>query len=870
MAAMELWERSAALAVLNGMLRESATAGRVALIAGEAGIGKTALVRAFAAACGSRARVLWGICDPLVTPRASGPLHDIAHQLGGALAHGVSEGLSTPHMFLALVDELSVRPRTPQRVVVVEDVHWADEATLDMLTFLGRRVDRLATLLVVTYRDDEIGIDHPLRPVLAALPRQATRTVPMAPLSRGCVAEQAGLAGRDADEVFTLTGGNPLLVTELIATHDRSIPVTVRDLILARLGGLSRLARETAQLVSVIPTRAEAAVLAGIEEPVEECIAAGVLVSDGDAVAYRHELLRRAVEDSLSPARRASLHRRALALLARVEGTDPARLVHHARNGGDAPALLRYGLVAAAGAAAVGAHREAVAHYRAIRPYVARLPTAERAEVLEAYGFQAYLAGLAADGLEARRAALNVRRTLGEPVRVSENLRWISRLAWWSGEGQLARAAASDAVDALPADAPRIELAMAYSNLSQLHMLANKCLPAVHWGERARVLADRLNDPETSLHALINVSIARGSSGDRSASEILRRAYTTASEAGLVDSAARALGSLAGIMLQRSDYAAAAPVVDEVLEYAITNDLDGYVQHLLGLRATIRVEQCAWDAALDDAEASLGRMDRPSVAVINAFVARGRILAARGETGALSILDCAAERAYGIGEIHWVGPVASARAEYFLIEGDTVRAADEARRGLALALETGHPGHIGELSYRLWQATGTPAVKATGPAPFRLMMQGDWAAAAAGLAELGRGYTRLAALAEGDRPAAVEALAVLTELGAARATRNVQARLRRRGMTAVPRGPRPSTAANAAGLTVRQLEVLALLADGLSNTAIADRLTVSHRTVEHHVSAVKDKLAVVTRGEVIAAAHRLNLVAERADTTGGD
>jgi len=425
-------------------------------------------------------------------------------------------------------------------------------------------------------------------------------------------------------------------------------------------------------------------------------------------------------------------------------------------------------------------------------------------------------------------------------------------------------------VDALPADASGTELAMAYSNLSQLHMLAHECTPAIEWGKRARRLADRLNDLETSLHASINVDIARCNSGDASAAAGLRLAYVRASEAGLVDSAARALGSLAGTMLQRSEFAAAGPVVDEALEYAMANDLDGYAQHLLGLRAVIRVEQCAWDAALDDAEASLGRPNRPGVAVINALLARGRILGARGLTGALSALDRAAEQAYGIGEIQWIGPVASARAEHFLIEGDPARAADEARRGLALAIEKEHSGYVGELTYRIWQATGTSAPPPTGPAPFRLMMTGDWAAAATEWAELGCRYARLAALAEGDRPAAVAALAGLTELGALRAMRTVQTRLRRRGMPSVPRGPRPSTVANAAGLTVRQLEVLALLAEGLSNADIAARLTVSHRTVENHVSAVKDKLAVSTRGQAIAAAHRLNLVgdpvADRAPT----
>ena len=101
-------------------------------------------------------------------------------------------------------------------MVVVEDAHWADEATLDWLAFLGRRIDRLSALLFVTYRNDEVGPDHPLRGVLAALPNAVVRRVPIEPLSQDCVSEQARQAGRDGESVYQLAGGNPLLVTELL------------------------------------------------------------------------------------------------------------------------------------------------------------------------------------------------------------------------------------------------------------------------------------------------------------------------------------------------------------------------------------------------------------------------------------------------------------------------------------------------------------------------------------------------------------------------------------------------------------------------------------------------------------------------------
>jgi DNA-binding CsgD family transcriptional regulator len=868
---MELWERSAALALLEDLLRDTANAGRLALVAGEAGIGKSALVQAFAAQCGSRARVLWGVCDPLVTPRASGPLHDIARQAGGALADALDAGSSQSDHFGALIEELSGPGHRPRRVLVVEDVHWADEATLDMLVFLGRRIARLPALLVVTYRDDEVGPEHPLRVALAALPRESVRVVPVTPLSRECVAEQitrAGsvAAGRDPGEVYELTGGNPLLVTELLGTDDHAVPATVRHLTLARLRRLSPPARDVARLVSVIPTRTDATILVDVEEAVDECLSAGMLVARGDAVAYRHELLRRAVEGSLSPARRAAQHRHALSLLAGVDGIDPARLVHHARLAGDVPALLRYGVVAAARAAALGAHREAAAHYRAVRPHVDRLNARERMELLEAYAFEAYLAGVAAEGLEPLRAALAERERLGERVRAGDNLRCISRLEWWSGNRDAAIAAAIRATELLETEDPGRELAMAYSNRSQLHMLAYELDPAIEWGERARELAERLGDVETSVHASTNVISAWLGRGDPTAAVAMRRVHADAAAAGLPLHAARALVNLASCLVETWEYVAGAAALDDAFAYASAHDLGGFSQYLLGVLAGVRLERCEWDAALAAASESLEGPTRFSSQVLPALVARGRILAARGLDGALAMLDIAADRAYGIGELQWIGPVASARAEYFLLEGDPDRAAAEARRGLAIALEKGHPWFADELAYRLYQAGGPaaaarPAADAPLPlSPYRLLMAGDWSSAAAAWAACGRGYARVEALSAGDRTAVVEALGILAELGAVRTAQRLRAELRRRGMAGVPRGPRPSSAANAAGLTARQMEVLGLLAEGLTNADIAARLTLSPKTVENHISAVLDKLDVATRGQAVAAARRRHLV----------
>ncbi|MCZ7423274.1 AAA family ATPase [Verrucosispora sp. WMMA2121] len=859
---MQLYERSTALRLLDTLLRGAADGGRVGLIAGEAGIGKSSVVKAFAAACGGRAVVLWGACDPLVTPRALGPLHDIARQTGGALAEAVAAGAGQAELFSALVAELSGPRQRPPRVMVVEDAHWADEATLDLLVFLGRRIERLPALLLVTYREDEVGTEHALRAALASVPRSAVTPVPVTPLSAACVAGLAADHGRSGAEIFQLTGGNPLLVTELLAA-DRALPATVGDLTRARLRRLSAAAREVAHLVSVIPTSAEAAVLAGAEDAVDECVAGGVLVARGDMMAYRHELLRRAVEESLTPPRRAALHRLALTRLARIEGTDPARLVHHARLGGDHAELVRFGPRAAAGAAAQGAHREAVAHFRAVRPHAAMLPEGDRINLLESYAEQAYLAGMASEGLEPVTAAVAERERLGDPFALGESLRRLSRLAWWSAQAEQARDAADRAVRVLAPLGPSRALGMAYSNLAQLHMLSHRMAEAVEWGERARRLADQLDDPATSVHASINIGTARMFADPTEGQATLRAAHTTAARAGHVDDAARALVNLTTCHEQVGDYATAHAVAEEALRYADTHELGGYVQYLLGVRAVLRVGRGDWDGALSDAAESLDRASVASVAIVPALVAKGRVDAARGGDAAAT-LTRAVDAASATGELQRMAPVCAAWAEFHLLNGEAEAAARQLRPALRLAVDRGHPWFADELAFWLWRATDEPAppVAASTPAdrPYRLLMSGDWAGAAALWRARGDAYRAVQALAFGDRAAAVAALRELDRLNAVRAAQSLRAALRGRGVPGVPRGPRPASAANAAGLTPRQAQVLGLLAEGFTNAEIASRLTLAPKTIEHHVAAVLDKLGATTRGQAVAAARRRHLI----------
>jgi predicted ATPase len=360
-----LLEREEVLADLRESLAEARSGrGRLVLVVGEAGVGKSAAVREFCDEARASARVLWGGCDPLFTPRPLGPFLDIAEDAGGELEAAVEQGPTK--VVAALLRAAGDRSAT---VVVVEDVHWADEATLDVLRLLGRRLRQAPLLVVATYRDDELDRAHPLRVVVGELATQPhVERLPIPPLSAEAVAELAA-PELDAEELHRLTGGNPFYVTEVLASGMGAIPSTVRDAVLARAARLTEDARAVLDVVAISPPRVELWLLenlAGTHMPaLEECMTSGMLIGREDAVEFRHELARLAIEASLEPQRRLTLHRQALSALAAPPAGDPdvVRIANHADAAMDVDAVLRFAPLAAARAASLGAHREAAAHY---------------------------------------------------------------------------------------------------------------------------------------------------------------------------------------------------------------------------------------------------------------------------------------------------------------------------------------------------------------------------------------------------------------------------------------------------------------------------------------------------------------------------
>jgi DNA-binding CsgD family transcriptional regulator len=841
---MELVERETQLAALGEHLDAAvAGRGRLVLVSGEAGVGKTSLVRAFAEERVGDVRFARGACDGLFTPQPLAPLLELAEQIG------VSVDGPRRDVFSGTLDALRRAPT----VAVVEDVHWADEATLDLIRFLGRRLEQTTTLLVATYRDDELGPRHPLRVLLGDVPSE--RRVALPPLSERGVQALADGSEVDPAELYRLTGGNPFFVTEVLAAGGAGVPESVRDAVLARAAKLGRPAREIADAAAVVGRHAELELLARVlDEPLgalEECLAAGVLQAEGNDIAFRHELARRSVEEAIDPLRRAELHRRVLAALLTGEG-NPARLAHHAEAAGDTAAVLAHAPPAAEHAASLGAHREAAAQYERALRFADGLPRREVAELLESRAYECYLTDQVEDALAAQLEAREQYRALGDEVKEGDMLRWISRLSYLAARIEDARATARAAIAILERFPPGEELALAYANLAQLAQIDLDLDSALAWGERALALAREAGAHNIVVDVLLTMGIAETVAGrgpDR-----IERGLELALDQGTDDCVGRAYGGLAFAAMRRRDWSAADTWLDEGIRYTTDRDLDARRLYLLGWRAWASIERGRWDQAAADAEAVL-RHPYARLSRIWALLALGAVRARRGDPEFWAPLDEAVELTRGESAQKRV-PMQVVRVEAAYLAGDPARALAEA--GDFPVAELVDRSVAGKLA--VWRRRVGGKLEATGPLPepCELELAGDYAGAAAAWDLLGSVYDAAMALASSDDEDELRrSHERLLAIGARPAGAIVARRLRERGARGIPRGPREATRANPAGLTRRELEVLALLEEGLRNADIAARLVISQKTVDHHVSAILAKLGVGTRAEAVRAGAAL-------------
>jgi DNA-binding CsgD family transcriptional regulator len=864
----ELVERSAELSALGDSLTavRERSRGRLVFVRGDAGVGKTALLRTFCGGQGPRVRVLWAACDPLYAPRPLGPLLDVARVTGGELDERVGRGDKPHDVAGALLRELEVPSPT---VLVLEDVHWADEATLDVTRLVARRVEEAPAMVVATYRDEELGPTHPLRVVLGELPpNDAVTRLELAALSREAVAAMAAERGVDGDELYARTGGNPFFVTEVLAAATDEVPHTVRDAVHARAARLSPAARALLDASATLPERAELwlleALVGGTVGDIGECLSSGMLTGAGDRVGFRHELARLAIEESLPPDRRLDFHRRALAALSDRKETaiDLARLAHHAEGAADSKAVLWLAPRAAEQAASVGARREALQQYERALRFSQGLRPEERADLYEAYAEEAYVIDMRDEALSALDEALAIRRAAGDVISQGDILVRKARTVACMGRAPEAKLLQREAIELLEQAPPSGALARAYGALAMDRLIHDDHEGAAHWGGRAIDLAERTGDERALIYSLNTAGTSEIITGRPRGLEKLERSIELAKAADLGVDVGRGYINAVAAFGARHEWRESDRWLEPGIRYCRERGLEAWLESLIAHRAQSQLHQGRWDDAAETATALLN--GRPSSVLeprLGGLLVLGLVRARRGDPDVWPLLDEALERAVPTEELQVIGLVAVARAEVSWLEGRRDAVAQESDAALALAIEAGEPYALGEIAVWRRRAGIEERIDAEVAPPYAAELTGDHERAAALWSELGNPYDAALTLAGSDDEDSLRrSLDALRELGAAPAAAIVARRLRKRGARGLPRGPRPSTRANAAGLTAREVEVLELVTDGLRNAEIAERLFLSEKTVGHHVSAILRKLDVRTRGEASAAARRIGIV----------
>jgi DNA-binding CsgD family transcriptional regulator/tetratricopeptide (TPR) repeat protein len=848
---MVVLEREAQLATLAGYAEEArAGQGRLVLVSGEAGIGKSTLLEELELTLPD-ARWWWGGCDGLFTPRALGPLADIASQAGGDLQRLHTAAAPRDSLFDAVVTAL--REGVKLTVMVVEDVHWADDATLDMLRFVGRRVRAAPAMVVVTYRDDAIAPDEPLRVTLGDLASQrSTRRVGVGPLSREAVAWLAQDSCFDGDELHELTGGSPFFVTEVLAAGADGVPASARDAVLARAAGLSAPAREVLDCAALLGARIDPPVLRAATKAtadlLDQVLDTGILVADEAALRFRHEIGRQAVAAAIATHRAIDLHRSILDALVTNGCDDDVRLTFHADGCGDADLVLKHAPPAAEAAARLGSHRAAVIQYERAVHHSSGADTGTRARLYDALSDELGMVDRWEEAAAARATSIALWRELDVPLRVGDGLRKYGVVMWRLARGDEVARALGEAREVLEPLGPTEELAWLYA----VGVEEGDVDAVARTYDRSVEIARDLDKPALLAHALSGVGfIAACRNGDYDSP--MREALQISLAHGFQQEAGRSYTNYTEYLHGELRFDDAAPLVREGIRYCDEHDVATYGNCLHGGYARALTDQGRWDDALRHAHVVLESGASP-INRLFALIVAGVIAARRGlQDDADRYLTEAQQVSDGVEERAYIAFTRVALAEALWLRGDVdgARAHLTVARGWLTPLESWEAAPVRAWEHRLGVAgDDVPALE-----PFAVEVEGPPRRAAATWDEHGMPYHAALALGDSDDEADLrEAVSRLDGLGAVAAVDVVRRRMRALGLRSVPSGARATTREDPHGLTRREREVLDLVEEGMTNEQIARRLVISTKTVDHHVSAVLAKLGVSSRREAAEAA----------------
>lgn len=863
---MALIEREGLLASLQKHFEDiSDGEGHCVFISGEAGIGKTALVKAFCKKQSDECSIYHGACDALFTPRPLAPLYDILWQVNKERWPTSPSSKERSALFANFFQELSAKKG--KLLIVFEDIHWADEGTLDFIRFFARRIYQLPCLFILTYRDNEIHSMHPLRNVLGQLPPDSFTKLLVTRLSKQAVVEMATQKGYSGEDVYSVSGGNPFYVNEILASYSPGVPDNIKDSILSVYERQKEGTKNAWQIWSVMPEGLEVERIATIKNScwdIDHCFAISVILVQDGKVVFKHELYRRTIEESLTPFKRMELNKMMLELFldSFEEKGEIERILHYAKNANEKKLVVKYAPEAAVKAASIGAHKEASKLFLTAIEYFEGNDTNQLAKFYKAYAYECYLSNQIQEAITFTEKVLNNSRENSDIEKTGDSLRFLSRLWWFDGNRKNAEDFAWQAIEVLKDQPASITKAMAFSNMSQLKMLSNEPAECMLWGEKAIAMANELGNEEVLCHALNNVGSVNMfiHSSQQKGIAMLQHSLEIALRNSYHEHAARAYTNLASGLVKIKKYAFASKTLDDGIHYCEEGDLNSWNFYMLSWKARLNLETGNWREACSIADNLLKNENQPAIIKITALIVVAKILMRKGDKDVLPLLLEAKIKSFKTMELQRVIPSMTALLEYEWLTGKTIIEQNDIEQTTVLMQQTGIDLEKNEFAFWMKKAgrhfdTGKEIAEAydTSSAAKTLKAASFWE-------KTGCLYEQALVLFEGKEDDKRKAIKLVQDLDANAVYEKMKQEMRNSGIKNIPRGIRKSTRSNAALLTYREMDVLRLLKEDMHNKEIAAQLYISAKTVDHHISNILFKLDASSRSKAVREAIRLGIL----------
>jgi DNA-binding CsgD family transcriptional regulator len=861
---MALIERDGLMASLQKQFENVAGGdGHCILLNGEAGIGKTALVKAFCKNQADACSIYQGACDDLFTPRPLAPLYDVLWQVNKERWPVPPSNEERSVLFASFFQEL--RTKKGKLLIVFEDIHWADEGTLDFIKFFVRRIDQLPCLFILTYRDNEIYSKHPLRNVLGQLPPDSFTKLVVTPLSKQVVVEMATQKGYNGEDVYSISRGNPFYVNEILASYSPGVPDNIKDSILSVYERQREGTKNAWQIWSVMPEGLEVDRVAKIKSSwdVNHCFAISVIIVQNGKVVFKHELYRRTIEESLTPFKRIEMNKMMLELFldSFEEKGEIERILHYAKNANEKELVVKYAPQAAEKAASIGAHKEASKLFLTAIEYVEGNDTKQLAELYEAYAYECYLSNQIKEAITFTEKILSLWKANAYIKKIGDSLCFLSHLWWFDGNRKHAEHFARQAIDLLKEQPASSTKAMAFSNMSQLKMLSDESPECILWGEKAMEMSKELGNEEILSHALNNVGTVQmfTPSSEQKGIAMLQQSLEIALQNSYHEHAARAYTNLGSGSMKIKKYALARKALEEGIRYCDGRGLNSWTAYMLSWKARLYLDTGNWTEAWNIADNLLKNEAQPAIIKIIALIVLAKISMRRGKDARTFLLE-AKTMSFETMELQRVIPSMVALLEYEWLSGKTIIEKDDIEQTSLLIQRAGIDSEKAEFLFWMKKAgRHFVPIKEIAEA-YDISSVAKALKAAAFWEKSGCPFEQGLVLFEGKDDDKRKAIAMVQDLGAIAVYEKMKQEMRNLGIKNIPRGIRNSTRSNAAFLTGREMDVLQLLKEELHNKEIAAQLYISAKTVDHHISSILFKLDANSRSKAITEAVRMGIL----------